>query len=279
MTAASALQIGTSLQRLRGVPQELIGRQREAAALRAALENHRNCFVSGAAGIGKTVILQALYACWDKTSTGMALFYCGESARRHRLTTHVLVNLFLERGRLESTYVTRRKTVGSLSGLRRLVTEERLIDLQRMMHQNLVGERIALILDHCDRPDPKVASLIEIWLERFPVVLVARDTAHLGHARWLASACEHLVLAPLGASASLRLANVVAQHAEGAVLSEKELREAVKRSAGNPGRLERLVRAATRPQYRRNGAVQWKLIEMDFRIRDIGLGFGETCGR
>jgi len=267
----SPLQIAACLQRLRREPPALIGRERELAALRAHLRGRRPVFVSGPSGVGKSTLLQATYGEWSAEQEGFPVFYCAESSTRRSIATHMLVNLFLHRGRLESRYVERRKTVASLSGLRRFVAEERLPDLKRMMHQNLGGDRACLLLDHLDDPDPKVASLIEVWLETTPLVLVARHAEAVGRVRWLLSAFERMELLPLPEPTLLRLARDIAGKL-GAHLREADVHEAVALATGNPAQLQRLLHAAARPEYQKSGTVQWKLLQLDERIRAIGLG-------
>ena len=274
----SPLQIAACLQRLRREPPALIGRERELAALRAHLRGRRPVFVSGPSGVGKSTLLQATYGEWIAAQEGFPLFYCAESSTRRGIATHMLVNLFLQRGRLESRYIERRKTVASLSGLRRFLADERLADLKRMMHQNLGADPACLLLDHLDDPDPKVASLIEVWLETTPLVLAARNADAVGRVRWLLSAFECLELLPLPEAALVRMARDMAARL-GAHLREADVHEAVALAAGNPAQMQRLLHAAARPEYQKNGIVQWKLVELDERIRAIGLGERGGTGR
>jgi hypothetical protein len=268
---ASPLRIGEHLQQLRAARPQVIGRERELAALQGHLRARHSVFVTGPSGVGKSALLQASYGEWNADREGFPLFYCAESGTRRGIATHMLVNLFLHRGRLESRYIERRKTVASLSGLRRFVADERLADLKRMMHQNLSGDRASLLLDHLDDPDPKVASLIEVWLETTPLVLVARNADAVGRVRWLLSAFECLELLPLAEAALLRMARDMAGKL-GAHLREADLHQAVTLAAGNPAQLQRLLHAAARPEYEKHGAVHWKLVQLDQRIRAIGLG-------
>jgi hypothetical protein len=55
-------------------------------------------------------------------------------------------------------------------------------------------------------------------------------------------------------------------------LREADVHEAVALAAGNPAQMQRLLHAAARPEYQKSGAVQWKLLQLDQRIRAIGLG-------
>jgi hypothetical protein len=267
----SPLQIAACLQRLRREPPVLIGRERESAALLAHLRGCHSVFVSGPSGVGKSALLQAAYGEWKAEQEGFPIFYCAESSARRGIATHMLVNLFLHRGRLESRYIERRKTITSLSGLRRFLADERLADLKRMMHQNLGGDRACPLLDHLDDPDPKVAALIEVWLETTPLVLVARNADAVGRVRWLLSAFERLELLPLPEPALLRLARDMVSKV-GDRLRDTDLHEAVALATGNPAQLQRLLHAAARPEYQKGGTVQWKLVQLDERIRAIGLG-------
>jgi hypothetical protein len=267
----SPLQIAACLRRLRSQPPTLIGRERESAVFRKHLGARRSVFLGGPSGVGKSALLHAIYGEWSAEREGFPLFYSAESSTRRGIATHMLVNLFLHRGCLESRYIERRKTVVSLSGLRRFVAEQHLADLKRMMHQNLDGDRAVLLLDHLDGPHPKVASLIEVWLETTPLVLVARNAEAVGRMLWLLSAFERLELAPLPEPALLRLAHEMAGRI-GASLREADLHRAVALAAGNPAQLQRLLHAAARLEYQKGGAVQWKLVQLDERIRAIGLG-------
>ena len=98
----SPLQIAASLQHLRCELPILIGREREAAALRAHLRARHSVFVSGPSDVGKSALLQAAYSEWDAEREAFPLFYCAESGTRRGIATHMLVNLFLHRGRLEA---------------------------------------------------------------------------------------------------------------------------------------------------------------------------------
>lgn len=264
----SPLQIGASLKRLRASHAALIGRDQELATLRASIQARRSVFVTGPSGVGKTALLHAVYGEWDADRAGFPLFYCAESSTRRCIATHVLVNLLLNRGALRGEYIERRTTVASLSGLRHFVSRQRLPDLKRLMHQNLQGRPACLLLDHADHPDPKVAALLEVWLDSTPLVLVARDAASAGRARWLLSAFEHLEIAPLPAPGLQHLAHAIAAH-HVVSLRDGDLRELVQRAAGNPGRLHALLRLAARPEYQGNGAVRWSVVDFHVRISAI----------
>ena len=248
--AQSALQIASDLEQLRCRAPRLIGRDRQLAALHAHIRTRRPLFVSGPAGVGKTALLHALYAGWDTTREGFPVFYCGESHTRHALATTLLVNLFLHGHSLRSTFLDRRKVVTSLSALRRFVTTERLPDLYRMLHQNLPPDA-CIVLDHIDNPDPKVASLIEVWIERMPLILVARRADRMGRARWLLSGCEHLEIPPLSAAALRRLASDTLQKVARCDVRDADIHRALVRAAGNPGRFKELLSAAV--QHQKNG--------------------------
>lgn len=268
MTPRSPLQIAAALTGLPQLPF-LVGRERELVALRAHVRARRPVFMSGPAGMGKTTLLRHVSRACESDALSMPLLYCGESNSRRTIIIHVLVNLFLQRGRLESCYVDRRKTVASPAELRRFLALQRLPDLARMMHQNLDRNGACLVLDHLDAPHPKVASLIEIWLEHAPLVVVARAAERVGRVRWLLSAFEPLELPPLAAASLLRLARDRLAPRRVDALREADIREAVRRCGGNPGRLGALLDAAALPQYRKNGAIQWRLVDLDLRIRAL----------
>lgn len=274
----SPLQIGPHLQRLRNTTACLLGREPELAAIRAHIRARRALFLCGPAGVGKTAVLQAVYGAWEVQREGYPVFYCGDSGTQRSLATHLLVNLLAHHGRLQSEYIGRRTTVASLSQLRRFLEQARLPTLKRMMHQNLQRQPGCLLLDHLDHPDPKIAGLIEVWLETTPLVVVARDPAAVGRARWLLSAFEQVTLSPLSDAFLQQLARDAATRL-GLRLTEADVHAVAKRAAGNPGRLQQLLRAATRPGYQKDGTVQWKLVDLDLRIRAIGLAGLERSGR
>jgi len=274
----SPLQISAALQQLRHDPPVLIGRERESAAIRAHLGARHSVFVSGPAGVGKSALLQATYGNWDAHREGFPVFYSADSGTRRGIATHTLVNLFLQQGRLESRYIERRTTVASLGGLRRFLVEGRLADLTRMMHQNLARGHVCLLLDHLDDPDPRVAALIEVWLETTSLVIAARDTEAVGRVRWLLSAFERLEVPPLPQRALLRVARDVVGTLDAGV-RDADVHEVVRRAAGNPAQLQRLLHSAARPEHQKNGAVQWKLVMLDERIQAIGLGKRGAIGR
>jgi hypothetical protein len=274
----SPLQIASHLQRLRITPDRILGRERELATIRESIRARRPLFVCGPAGVGKTAVLQAIYGTWNAPQEGLPVFYCGDSRTRRELTTHLLVNLLVHHGRLQSEYIGRRTSVASLSQLRRFVEQARLPHLKRMMHQGLQRERGCLFLDHVDQPDSRIAGLIEVWLETTPLVVVARDAASVGRVRWLLSAFEKLTLLPLPEMVLLELAGAAATRL-GLRLTDADLREVAKRAAGNPGRLQQLLHAATHPKYQQHGTVQWKLVDLDLRIRAIGLADPERSPR
>jgi hypothetical protein len=267
----SPRQISAALHQLRQDPPVLISRERESAALRAHLRARQSVFVSGPAGVGKSALLQATYADWDADREGFPVCYSADSGTRRGIATHTLVNLFLQQGRLESRYIERRTTVASLGDLRRFLVDGRLADLKRMMHQNLARGHVCLLLDHLDDPDPRVAALIEGWLETTSLVIAARDTEAVGRVRWLLSAFERLEVPPLPQRTLLRLARDGIGKLD-AAMREADVHEAVRRSAGNPAQLQRLLHAAARPEHQKNGAVQWKLVMLDERIQASGLG-------
>jgi hypothetical protein len=266
----SPLQIAAALQ---AAPASAVtGREHELATLALHVGARRSVFVSGAAGMGKSALVEAFRRTWQPTPGVRRIFYCGESRTRRAIAVHLLVNELLARGRLESRYIDRRMRVASLGQLRRFIVQQRLPDLSRMMHQNLDGDAACVILDHLDDAHPKVASLIEIWLERLPLVVVARDAASVGHARWLLSAFEPVPLAPLPHDAMRRLIDAWRRTNGAPPLAAADVREVLTRSAGNPGALAALLGAAERPEYRKGGAIQWRLIDLDRRIRALGIG-------
>jgi hypothetical protein len=274
----SPLQIGAHLKRLRNAPVRLLGRERELAVIREHIHARRSLFVCGPAGAGKTALLHAVYAEWNAPDDQLPVFYSGESNSRRRLATHLLVNLLLHHGQLRSEYIGRRTIVASLGELRRFVEQARLPSLKRMMHQNLARQPGCLLLDHLDRPDSKIAGLIEVWLETFPLVVVARDATSVGRVRWLLSAFDQLWLSPLPHGTLVTLVRDSAARL-GVHLTQADIDEIATRSSGNPERLQHLLRAAAQPEYRKNGTMQWKLVDLDLRIRAIGLAARRPGGR
>lgn len=105
----------------------MVGRERELTALRMHIYARRPVFLSGPAGMGKSALLQTIYGASGSTAATPRLFYCSESDTRRNIVTHVLVNLLLHRGCLESRYIDRRKRVASLTGLRRFVAQPLLL--------------------------------------------------------------------------------------------------------------------------------------------------------
>jgi hypothetical protein len=268
----SALGIASQLRRCKQAPLRVVGRERELASLREHIRARRSVLLSGPAGFGKTAVLQALYAEWDASRDGVAILYGAESRTPRSLITHLLINLFLDRGRLESQHIQRRRSVASLDELRRFVAHERLPELMRMVHQNLERDRVSLGLDHLDDPHPKVTSMIEAWLETTPLILVARRAEALGRAQWLFPSCARVELAPLDETTLRGIARHFVGGMSSCHLDDVDLDQAARLAAGSPRRLQELLRAAARRDYQERGVVQWRLIELDLRIRAIGLG-------
>ena len=273
----SLSRVGADLARLRSDPVRLIGRDRDLAEIRALLISRRSIFLSGPAGIGKSAILQGLYGAWDPAREGFPLIYCSASRTCRGIIEQVLVNLLLLRGHLTMQYLGRRRTVTSAAELRRWVLGAGIPELRRMMHQNLHGQDAGLLLDHLDEAEPHVASLIEIWLERMPLALVARDADSMGRIRGLLCECTALRVAPLPAARLGRLARETLRRLAGVSASEADLNRLVRLAAGCPGALLDLLRAAVQGAQAGNGAIRWSLVRIDARMQAAGLTLSDPA--
>lgn len=268
---AGAVRIARELRAWRAGTPMLIGRDGELDALAAHLRNGRSVFLSGPAGIGKTALLRTVYAQSGASTGGRTILYCGASGSRRVLAQRLLVSAFVAFARLDSRYIGRRTRIVSPAELEHFLRGATQAELTRMMHQTIAQGPCALLLDHVDHCHARVAAPVELWLERLPLVIVARSADATGRVRWLLSSCERLELGPLAPPASLRLARALAAESA-APIGESAIAAAAVRAAGNPGRLSELMRAAAHPRYQRNGAIRWPLIELDLRIRDAAAG-------
>lgn len=234
--------------------------------LLAQMQAGRSLFVSGAAGVGKTALLQATCAAWGASREAPPVFYCADSRTRRSLVTHLLVNLLHYRGCLHSTYIERPTVVQSLRALQQFVSSTHLPALYRMLHHNL-PPGAWIVLDQLDNPDPKVASMVEVWLERARLILVARNPEDLGRCRWLLSTLEHVEVPALSTAILIRLAREMRQDLARLTIRDSDVRRAAVRSAGNPRRFQELLTTASKPQYQRHGAIMWNVVDIDLRIR------------
>lgn len=274
----STTRIAASLRGLRSDPPRLVGRDAVSNELRSLVQAGKSVFVSGPAGVGKSSLAQALYAGWSMGEGSVPLLYCAESSTPRGVSVHLLVNLFLERQRLRGQYVERTTTIASALELRRFVECEPLPELRRLMNQSLAAQRACIVLDHLDDPRPRVASLLEVWLETMPVVVVARSPERTGRARGLLCLFERLEVEPLSESTLVGMARDL-HGASGEIdLSEEDLHFAARRCEGNPGRLTSVLRAAAKHFDQRAGRVRWKLADLDLRIEAIEQHARRTLG-
>jgi len=236
--------------------------------IRQHVRSGQSVLVTGPTGSGKSTLLRALYGSWTPERQEREPLYAEESRTPRVLLRHLLANLLLSRGRLEGDEGARIASIGELS---RFVANADLHELVALAYRNVSRDRVVLVLDHLDPAHPKAATMIEAWLEHGPVVLGAQRAVGVGRVRCLLPSDAQLGMRPLDTrsihgiienlSAELQLS-----------LDAGDVTTLTRLAAGNPGRLCLLMRTATNPRYRTNGGIQWRLVALDVRIREIGDG-------
>jgi hypothetical protein len=216
---------------------ELIGRDKELAVVREHLRTGKNLVVSGAAGVGKTVLVReaaqnALY-CADTSTLKTA---CESLLRELGLTVRVADNVARKRAILKATN----------------------------------GKKICFVFDHVGRVSPKLQSFLENVHELHPMIVVTRSLA------WKAIGHLKMILYDFNALELNNLAETQARQLIRLLTAELRLPDAAafernlgRLSRGNPGRIIALSKQAPQSRYTFGGTTDVRLLDLDRRIKEL----------
>lgn len=209
----------------------LIGRERERATLSSLLQPGRLVLVSGAAGVGKTALVRAVR---DEALSDASVLYVPDGRTLASATTWVATALEAAgRGSFRSPAPSRLRRLGRRA-------RSRTIAKYRTRHEQ------AIVFDHVEYPGPRLQGLIELWLERSAVVLVARAERMLGRLLRLQQDCDHVRLKALDSRAAATLVETASATFRLRPLAADEVRMLVRLTGGLPGLITLALRVARR---------------------------------
>jgi hypothetical protein len=266
-------RIFAGLHRIRsGRARDLVGREAEVRHLLEALAAGRSVFLSGPPGIGKTAVAQAAASRWEAARTGRQLLYLADCSTRKQLLRCQAAALIVSLGGAAPQSVPER--VGAFhvpeslgSGLR----TARVRELRDFLRAAEPDPPAALILDHIDARGARLDTFVENALANRPLVLVAECEQDLRGASSRLFDFERLELSPLASADTERLA---ALWLPGIEPSERRL--LARLAAGNPGRLQRLVRLAREPRCRPGGNLSASLLRLELRLEEALAGIPQA---
>jgi hypothetical protein len=231
------------------------GRETELAALEQRLVQRRSFLLHGAAGVGKTVLVQALLPAHPQ------LLYCADSSGKLAVVCALAAALA----------AVDREAAGVFGG-EKGISGSSAVALKGMVRDILAGGRYWVVLDHLKRPSQRFAAEITEmagW-SKTPILGIARSD-HMEDTGFLLSLfsgkSEKMLLRNLDPVPAGEFARRVAKRTELQARNLEEfLARAVELSEGNPGDIERMVCMARLPQYRSDDRIKAAPLYIDSRL-------------
>lgn len=255
-----------------------LGREEEAARLRAAILRREGVLIAGPQGIGKTALVTHV----------LGELPC--EARRRTLCVDSIEGL----QPLLREFVKELHRVGD-STLRSRLQAERVrsnnfkVWLRQQSTSRLKGEiyraaekgRYTVFLDHVQPLTHAMAKVLRelVWMRNTPVHLVARsfgeeDVGHAASLYWASR--QRLALGPLPEAAARELIEIsIRRFGLAGMNLDGFCKEILKLSSGNPGAIVNMCGLASQSKYHYGSRIKTKLVYIDHLMNHGG---SEGCG-
>ena len=249
----------------------LIGREKLIANVANYIQNGRSVLVVGAAGMGKTAILQAVAQRLLQPGTSRTVLYCGE-ATKLRKTLQLLAEGLYDRRGARPTVTTGARVVS-----RRRMARLPIRILRRFVLRYLKAGQFAVLLDHLKLVRGTYASFVDQLVEDVGVPIVAAACSlspdETGRLWWVGWNFTVIEVTPLSRKDARRLIEHCLDRAHIDLPDRQDFASGVtKRAGGNPRIIVRLCQMASAPQYQVNGRTDLRLLWLDWKILNLRLG-------
>lgn len=249
----------------------LIGREKLVDMVASHIRNGRSLLVVGAAGMGKSAILQTAAHCTvRRQGTPRQAIYCREAATLRNTLQLLAEGLFDQQSPLLP--LTSGPEVLSRNQFARLPIGT----LSRFVLPRLRAGRYVPLLDHLARVRGTYATFLDNLVEdlNIPIVAAARSLApdDTGRLWWVGVKFAVIEVLPLSRKDAHRLIEYCLDRAQIDLPDRQDFANGViQRAGGNPRTIVHLCEMAGRPQYRIHGKTDLRLLWLDLKISNLGL--------
>lgn len=248
----------------------LIGREKLVGTLTDHVQNGRSVLLVGAAGMGKTAILQAVTQRFLQHGASRTVLYCGEASTLKNTLRSLAEGLYDRQRVLPTT------PLGQPIVSRHLLARWPIGKLSRFVLPRIRAGRCVPLLDHLAHVRGAYAAFLDNLVEDLgvPIVAAARSLApdDTGRLWWIGLKFAVSDVAPLTRNDARRLIEHCLDRAQINLPDRQDFANGVvQRAGGNPRIIVRLCQMAGAPQYRAHGKTDLRLLWLDLKISNLGL--------
>lgn len=225
-----------------------IGREKEINLINSLMSQNKNIMLFGEEGVGKTAIVQNALN--------------GQPGRRHlyvqdnETLRHTLLGII----------------AGGTQGTNKGVDALNILALKKKSYEIINAISDYIVLDHMGRVEPKHYAFLTYLLEKhIPLLIVSRglEKKSIGHLRMALYGFEKIEVKNFDRAGSNNLTDYFMKESGITVIKEAEFKQAIfDYSGGNPKIIQGFCLLARDVKYRKNDAIDVKLMDLDRRISE-----------
>lgn len=252
----------------------LAGRDSETGTLVASIRERKHLHIHGPRGSGKSALLEWAFDNWRWIDGTITPIFCRNGHLLRDIVLHAAAVVLRQFGPLHHTdKFGRIRTFRTYDDLKSATIPV----LKQIVFRNLHKHPFFVLIDHCEPVTPRLNSLLTALYDRVPVITASRESWDLSDYSFRGRlAYDRLYLAPklrvdyLEKHDSIAVMKKLSGPAQLPEYEEEAFCEEVFQiTESNLKQAARIIERACMPQYRINGRINLKLIQLDLAIEAV----------